>query len=93
MGHAAAWSESTLGLFNRQEGRLERTFYRALHELQRLRKEREENLALVCQSTTVIVNKEVSADLPHNPSVSEGAEPPSTASDQRPPAPEAADMQ
>jgi hypothetical protein len=40
MGHAAAWSESTLGMFNRQEGRLERTFYRALHELQRLRKER-----------------------------------------------------
>jgi hypothetical protein len=37
MGHAAAWSESTLTLFNRQEGRLERTFYRALHELQRLR--------------------------------------------------------
>src|ERR1700680_2165663 len=36
MGHAAAWSESTLTLFNRQEARLERTFYRALHELQRL---------------------------------------------------------
>src|ERR1700680_3288800 len=36
MGHAAAWSESTLNMFNRQEGRLERTFYRALHELQRL---------------------------------------------------------
>jgi hypothetical protein len=51
MGHAAAWSESTLGMFNRQEGRLERTFYRALHELQRLRKEREANLALVSQET------------------------------------------
>jgi hypothetical protein len=49
MGHAAAWSESTLGLFNRTEGRLERTFYRALHELQRLRKERKANLALVSQ--------------------------------------------
>ena len=36
MGHAAAWSESTLNMFNRQESRLERTFYRALHELQRL---------------------------------------------------------
>src|ERR1700680_94679 len=47
MGHAAAWSESTLTLFNRQEARLERTFYRALHELQRLRKEREANLASV----------------------------------------------
>ena len=45
MGHAAGWAESTLGLFNRQEARLERTFYRALHELQRLRKERESNLA------------------------------------------------
>ena len=72
MGHAAAWSESTLGLFNRQEGRLERTFYRALHELQRLRKEREANLALVSQSTTIIVNKEVSADPPHNPSRQRG---------------------
>src|ERR1700730_15121813 len=53
MGHAAAWSESTLTLFNRQEGRLERSFYRALHELQRLRKEREANLALVSQTTPV----------------------------------------
>src|SRR6202049_3609835 len=49
MGHAAGWSESTLGLFNRQEARLERTFYRALHELQRLRKERKANLASVLQ--------------------------------------------
>jgi hypothetical protein len=48
MARAAGWGEKTLGLFNRQEGRLERTFYRALHELQRLRKEREANLALVC---------------------------------------------
>jgi hypothetical protein len=53
MGHAAAWSESTLNMFNRQEGRLERTFYRALHELQRLHKERESNLASVLQPTPV----------------------------------------
>jgi len=51
MGHAAAWSESTLNMFNRQEGRLERSFYRALHELQRLRKERASNLASVLQAT------------------------------------------
>lgn len=38
------------GLFNHQEARLERSFYRALHELQRLRKEREANSALVCQT-------------------------------------------
>ena len=75
MGHAAAWSESTLTLFNRQEGRLERTFYRALHELQRLRKEREANLALVSQDTPASPNKGVSAGPPHNPSVSAGAEP------------------
>jgi hypothetical protein len=50
MARAAGWGEKTLDLFNRQEGRLERTFYRALHELQRLRKEREANLALVCQT-------------------------------------------
>jgi hypothetical protein len=53
MGHAAAWSESTLNMFNRQEARLERTFYRALHELQRLHKEREANLASVLQPTPV----------------------------------------
>src|ERR1700680_267915 len=53
MGHAAGWSESTLALFHRQEARLERTFYRALHELQRLRKEREANLALVSQTEVV----------------------------------------
>src|SRR6267142_3947305 len=53
MGHAAAWSESTLTLFNRQEARMERTFYRALHELQRLRKERESNLASVLKPTPV----------------------------------------
>jgi hypothetical protein len=53
MGHAAAWSESTLTLFNRQEGRLERSFYRALHELERLRKERESNLASVCPTEDV----------------------------------------
>src|SRR6266702_7804562 len=51
MGHAAASSESTLNMFNRQEGRLERTFYRALHDLQRLRKERESNLASVLPVT------------------------------------------
>src|SRR6266576_1745238 len=51
MGHAADWSESTLTMFNRQEARMERTFYRALHELQRLRKDREANLASVCQTS------------------------------------------
>ena len=53
MGHAMGWSEATLGLFNRQESRLERTFYRALHELQRLRKERESNLASVLPAAPV----------------------------------------
>ncbi len=93
MGLIADCSNKTLDMFNRQEGRLERTFYRALHELQRLRKERKANLALVCPPTAVIVNKEVSADPPHNPSVSAGAEPLPTLSTQPPPAPPAADMQ
>jgi hypothetical protein len=53
MARAAGWNEKTLDLFNRQEGRLERTFYRALHELQRLRKERDANLASVCQTPDV----------------------------------------
>src|SRR6266576_3062925 len=73
MGHAAAWSESTLTLFNRQEARLQRTFYRALHELQRLRKDRQSNLASVLPSTPGPENKEVSADRPYSPSVSAGA--------------------
>jgi hypothetical protein len=100
MGHAAAWSESTLTLFNRQEGRLERTFYRALHELQRLRKDREANLALVSQDTRESPNKGVSADPPHSPSVSEGTEPPEMPSTEHPtskipdpPAPSADNMQ
>ena len=53
LGLIADWNNKTLDMFNRQEGRLERTFYRALHELQRLRKERESNLASVCQETPV----------------------------------------
>jgi hypothetical protein len=53
MARAAGWGEKTLDLFNRQEGRLERSFYRALHELQRLRKERDANLASVCQTPEV----------------------------------------
>ena len=100
MGHAAAWSESTLTLFNRQEGRLERTFYRAMHELQRLRKDRQANLALVSQETPESPNKGVSTDPPHNPSVSAGSEPPEMPSTEHPtseipdpPAPSADDMQ
>ena len=61
MGHAVAWGEKTLVLFNRQEARLERTFYRALHELQRLRKERGAKLASVCQDPVGQV-----PDLPSN---------------------------
>ena len=93
MAHAAGFDESMLYLFNRQEGRLERTFYRALHELQRLRKQREANLGSVCQTAPTV-------DPPHNPSVSEGAEPPKTPPAEPPtseihppPAPPAADMQ
>ena len=89
MGHAAGWSESTLGLFNRQEARLERTFYRALHELQRLRKEREANLALVSQTTPIVTTKAVNTDQQDSPSVSAGAEPPSAPSSQPPATPEA----
>src|SRR6202158_95912 len=52
MGYVTYLSPETLGTFNRQENRLERIFYRALHELQRLRKERQSNLALVSQPAT-----------------------------------------
>src|SRR6266581_1657230 len=33
MGLIADWSNNTLDMFNRQEARMERSFYRALHEL------------------------------------------------------------
>ena len=49
LGRVTNWSSKTVDTFHRQEGRLERSFYRALHELQRLRKARESNLALVSQ--------------------------------------------
>jgi hypothetical protein len=42
-----------MAMIGRQEARLERTYYKALHELQRLRAEREAKLALVSQSTPV----------------------------------------
>jgi hypothetical protein len=84
MARAAGWGEKTLYLFNRQEGRLERTFYRALHELQRLRKEREANLALVCVEPTPTQPSSEINNMPHSPSVSAGAEPPPTPSDQHP---------
>src|ERR1700730_8959366 len=53
MGLIADRSNQTLDMFSRQEARMERTFYRALHELQRLRKERKSNLASVSQTATV----------------------------------------
>jgi hypothetical protein len=53
MGLIADWNNKTLDMFSRQEARLERSFYRALHELQRLHKERESNLASVSQETLV----------------------------------------
>jgi hypothetical protein len=45
LGLVNGWSKETMATFNRQESRLERTFYRALHELQHLRK-----LALLSQT-------------------------------------------
>jgi hypothetical protein len=50
LGKVASNSGDTMALIGRQEARLERTYYRALHELQRLRKERETELALLSQS-------------------------------------------
>src|SRR5216683_1966328 len=63
MGYICFVSEKTLAMFNRQEARLERTFYRALHELQRLRKGR---LASLLQKPPVIANKEDSSENPEN---------------------------
>jgi hypothetical protein len=51
LGLVASWNSTTLDMFSRQEARLQRSFHRALHELQRVRKERESNLASVLQPT------------------------------------------
>jgi hypothetical protein len=50
LGIAADTDSNPIAMIGRQEARLERTYYRALHELQRLRKEREAKLALVGES-------------------------------------------
>jgi hypothetical protein len=42
LGLVANCSQDTLSMFNRQEARLERTFYKALHELERIRTQRPE---------------------------------------------------
>src|SRR5260370_1583640 len=49
LGLVTDWSQSTMATFTRQEARLERTFYRALHELQRLRSLRQPAFALHSQ--------------------------------------------
>jgi len=50
LGKVANNSGDTMALIGRQDARLERSYYKALHELQRLRKEREANLALVSET-------------------------------------------
>jgi hypothetical protein len=50
LGMVADSNTNIMALIGRQEARLERSYYKALHELQRLRKEREAKLALLSQS-------------------------------------------
>jgi hypothetical protein len=83
LGRAADCGEKTLNMFNRQEGRLERTFYRALRELQRLRKEREANLALVSQPATGSETNDIPSP-PPDPSVNERPQAPPAPSNQDP---------
>jgi hypothetical protein len=51
LGSVVNTNSNPIALIGRQEAHLERTYYRALHELQRLRKEREAKLALLSQIT------------------------------------------
>ena len=83
LGRVADCGDKTLNMFNRQEGRLERSFYRALHELQRLRKEREANLALVSQPTTSSESSDIPSP-PSDPGVNPGPEAPPAPSNQDP---------
>jgi hypothetical protein len=50
LGLVANNSSATMAIIGRQESRLERSYYKALHELQRLRSKREADLALVSHS-------------------------------------------
>jgi hypothetical protein len=101
MGYVAYLSPATLVMFNRQENRLERTFYRALHELQSLRKERESSLALVSQETPVgqvpdLPSSETNDIQPPPPAAAPPeptANPAEAAETAAHPVPEAADMQ
>jgi hypothetical protein len=72
MGYICHVSNQTVDMFSRQEGRLQRSFYQALHELQRLRKER---LALVLPIPTIVANKEDNPDPQDIPSIIESVEP------------------
>jgi hypothetical protein len=65
LGKVADCNNNTLALIGRQEARLERTYYRALNELQRLRKEREAKLALVCGSDAELVQAKPSRETNH----------------------------
>jgi hypothetical protein len=49
LGKVASNSADTMAMIGRQEARLERSYYKALHELQRLRKERQGDSASLLQ--------------------------------------------
>ncbi len=67
LGKVASNSGDTMALIGRQEARLERTYFKALHELQRLRKEREAKLALVSQSNPARAGPSPGPDPPGKP--------------------------
>src|SRR5438477_7778381 len=98
MGLISDWNNKTLDTFSRNEGRLERSFYRALHELQRLHKERQSNLASVVPAAPedevgqvpVSETNNIQPSPPAQAPPSDPAAPPETAIQ---PAPDAADMQ
>ena len=98
LGLISAWNNKTLEMFSRNEGRLERSFYHALHELQRLHKERQSNLASVLPAAPedevgqvpVSETNNIQPSPPAQAPPSDPAAPPETAIQ---PAPDAADMQ
>jgi hypothetical protein len=73
---------TTMATFNRQETRLERTFYKALHELQRLKKQRPPEMGLVSHSIPVervpAIPIEKMAKSAAPPPIFDNSQPPST---------------
>ena len=92
-GMAISSNQDTVSTFRRQEAALERTFYRALHELQRLRARRPAALALVPPVRKPTSPAPEINDIPPTPDPAIPTPPEPVASNPSPPDPPAPDAE